>query len=413
LSEKKKKTAKQKNVPLILAIFMGVIFVSYILLQILSGLDVPVRTVLAQQQDFTDTVTLNGMFVRDEFVLSKSSDAAYDLLVADGEKVGKGQTYALLYSSAEYQGTSGRIAEIDGQIARLKRLENQRAESLQNFGEKNTVYTYLLEIADESEAQRFSRLAQNKEGLLGAILDREYAYNRDLSLHDEIVRLTAEHDELLKKRQGASPVRLTRSGYYGTTVDGYEEFFTLSYIDKTSPEQILLDMQTIENQAVDLTQVFGKVVENHVFYYVAPISAVDFARVSLGKTYTIAFKGEKELLVDMKLKKVSPMADGSVLGIFESIHNMSDVIGLRKYSGELILQKVRGLKVPKDAVRIIDGKEGVFCMIGNLAKFKRINRLFEQDNYYVCEVGTSSGNIMLYEQIIVRAKDLYDGKVIS
>ena len=50
---------------------------------------------------------------------------------------------------------------------------------------------------------------------------------------------------------------------------------------------------------------------------------------------------------------------------------------------ELVLKSYEGLKVPNDAVRILDGEKGVYIRSGGQAKFVRINPIYYGDTYAV------------------------------
>ena len=54
---------------------------------------------------------------------------------------------------------------------------------------------------------------------------------------------------------------------------------------------------------------------------------------------------------------------------------------------------------------------GVYVNFSNIAQFKKINPIFEDSNYVVVPSTTSDDNqVKLYDSIIVKGRNLYDGK---
>ena len=107
------------------------------------------------------------------------------------------------------------------------------------------------------------------------------------------------------------------------------------------------------------------------------------------------------------------------------------------FSAQLIFARYDGIRVPRSAVRILwetvtdeegnpvlnaDGTEkqrqvyGVYCMWGNTARFKKVNILWQEDEYMIVESANANDplrRLRAGDQVITAAEDLYDGKVIE
>jgi len=78
-----------------------------------------------------------------------------------------------------------------------------------------------------------------------------------------------------------------------------------------------------------------------------------------------------------------------------------------------VLRTYTGFKIPADALRTIDGQTGVYVLIGVQAKFKRVQIMYSVDNYKIIRYDNSStDNVWLYDEVITRGKNLYDGKIV-
>ena len=88
---------------------------------------------------------------------------------------------------------------------------------------------------------------------------------------------------------------------------------------------------------------------------------------------------------------------------------------LRQQSADVVFNSYSGLRVPKDAVRVDEnGRTGVYILEGAVARWKTIEILHDNGESYVVTLDKSStNNLWPGDEIIVGAKDLYDGKVVS
>ena len=78
---------------------------------------------------------------------------------------------------------------------------------------------------------------------------------------------------------------------------------------------------------------------------------------------------------------------------------------------ELLFKQYKGIKIPKTAIRFEDGNMGVYVNFSNIVQFKKISPIYEDENYVIIPTTQSSDNqVKLYDSIIVKGRNLYDGK---
>ena len=104
----------------------------------------------------------------------------------------------------------------------------------------------------------------------------------------------------------------------------------------------------------------------------------------------------------------------------------SEIANLRKEKIVVTLKEYSGLKIPKEAVRKEiktvknnDGTEaekevmGVYILYGQVVRFRTINALYSDADYVIAENDTEDkGSISLYDMIITKGRELYDGKIV-
>jgi hypothetical protein len=92
-----------------------------------------------------------------------------------------------------------------------------------------------------------------------------------------------------------------------------------------------------------------------------------------------------------------------------------DVASLRHETAEIVIASHTGLKIPSSALRVNDdGEKGVYVLSGNIAKFRKVNIVYSEDDFVLSRTEEGQeGYVRLYDNIITEGKDLYDGKIVK
>ena len=70
--------------------------------------------------------------------------------------------------------------------------------------------------------------------------------------------------------------------------------------------------------------------------------------------------------------------------------------------------------MPEEALRVQDNKKGVYVKKGGKAVFREINILLQENGYLLVEEVVSDPNALkVYDEVIIKGKDIYDGKLLS
>ena len=72
----------------------------------------------------SNSIVFKGVYIRDEEVLDYSKDGVISYVVEDGGRLSSGETAAYVYSDEKQIRINERIAEIDEEIAVLKKIQN-------------------------------------------------------------------------------------------------------------------------------------------------------------------------------------------------------------------------------------------------------------------------------------------------
>ena len=117
----------------------------------------------------------------------------------------------------------------------------------------------------------------------------------------------------------------------------------------------------------------------------------------------------------MRVERVGQNEAGFRLLVLSCSQYMQNVTLLRQQSADVVFNSYQGLRVPKDAVRVDEaGKTGVYTLEGAAARWKPITILHDNGESYVVELDkTSTANLWPGDEVIIHAKNLYDGKVVG
>ena len=144
------------------------------------------------------------------------------------------------------------------------------------------------------------------------------------------------------------------------------------------------------------------------------VPSSELSGVSAGDRATLTFARDYYQPISMTVAQLGGNEAGSRLLILSSDNDLQNVTLLRQQSAEVVFASYSGLRVPKSAVRVENGQTGVYILEGTLAKWKPITILHDTGESYVVEKDTSStNNLWPGDELIINAKNLYDGKVVS
>lgn len=409
---------------LLLAVTLGVL--AYFGIQGLQYLGDPLTTTLAYNYQVEEGMDLSGYVVRREQVLADEASGLLRLQRSEGEKVSAGGTVALVYADQASLDRQREIDELSGRIEQLQFAQEASLGSEVSLKLDAQIMRSLLDYRAELAAGRLDNAEEHETELKSLVLKRDYTYSDTEDLSGQIAELQSQLKEL--KAQAASSVRAVKapvSGVYSAVVDGYETVLTPGLLADMTPSQ-LNAVQADET----LTSQTGKLILGDSWYYAVTMSA-DQAKDLQDNSSTMTLRFAKGVEQDqtVTLYAVGPEEQGRVVVTFRGAYNMAQVTLLRRQSAQLIWRTVAGIRVPNEALRAANTKVdqegnrtaveslGVYCVVGMEARFKPVEVLYSGDGFVLVRSTAASDQESLRlrpgDEIIISAKDLYDGKVVG
>ena len=393
----------------ILWIFLAAI-AAYIAYSVVSSLTEPLTTATVIAYEAGAGCYTTGFVVRDEDVLTSDYDITV-ITCAEGAHVGANDAVATGYLSDGAQQRQSRIQSLQEQLTQLQYAYSAQSSLADQAALDEQIAGNLLSLA-KFTARRDMNSAQDLSPELKGLVLRRLAGAGD----SQTIRTQLEtvQDELSRlQSQAASDTRAITAGFAGTysgVADGYETVLTPDIL----PTLTVQGYNAVEPQSVPENAI-GKIIRGSTWYYVTALPASELKDVREGSYVQLLFARDVYDQIEMRVERVGQNEAGYRLLVLSCSQYMQNVTLLRQQSADVVFNSYQGLRVPKDAVRVDEaGKTGVYTLEGATARWKPISILHDNGESYVVELDkTSTANLWPGDEVIIHAKNLYDGKVVG
>ena len=393
-------------------IILAVILVSFFGYQIYSVAFKPITTATATNYEAINGVDIEGYFVRQEQVIDYEATGNERYVVDDGEKVSKNGVIAEIYSSPAAAATKVRIDELNKQISVLETMNSSSDPSSVDLDTlNNKIQSVYLDFISDKQNGNFLDSDDFAAKLLIQINKKQILTGQVNGFDNLILSLKNEVASLSSAITAPSKTLTSNaSGFFVGTVDGLEDILKISEIEN-------MDIN-IFDQLKDAEQGsgFGKIVTSYDWYIIAKMTGDDYLKFNVSDTVTLktTIEGSKELVAKVERINVSDQKNEALI-VF-SCNTMNGELATTRYSKmTVITEKHTGIRISNKAIRVVDGKTGVYIIQGSIVKFKPIEIIYTTDNFSVCKIDetNTASSLRLYDEVIEKGKNLYDGKYID
>lgn len=408
--------------------------VSYIAMNLYIRQSDKVATTYATAATAYKTEVADCFVIRDEVRGSKKNNSAliknsgsgvYVPYIEDGARVASGDTIALYFSSQSEAKAYKEKIELEEKLDRYEQLKDQ---SLLNFLDIDrldlTIKNEFNEILSDIENNNFSQMEEKLDTLKYNISSRQIATGEKVNFDEQINIINDKIKALSGSGLNYKKIKAKYPGCFIGNVDGYEGTVDYSSVEGMSVEEI--DKAINSDPAKVKDSVIGKTVGEYNWYAVCnlPYSAIE--RLKIGSQVKVSFEDTNVTDIKMTVVSLETQGDEKVGVVLKSSLMNSDIANLRKEKIIVKLNEYEGLSVPKSAVREVtrtvtdsDGKEttekvmGVYILYGQVVRFRTVNALYSDEDCIIAENDTEDkGSISLYDMIITKGRELYDGKIV-
>ncbi|MDD6799128.1 MAG: HlyD family efflux transporter periplasmic adaptor subunit [Firmicutes bacterium] len=404
----------------ILSALISIVLIIYIMYHLLGGFEVETKTLRSELVTRSETLSLNAYIFRKEEILYADSEGDVNYLCSDGEKVGAGTEVADIYLVGS-SSVRSQIIALDKRIDILERSDPGENKTVLNTSlidrQINQLYYIIRSRIDSGDV---GYALQKKDELLILLNKRSIIVGSVKGYSDMLNELKAERESLTKRLDNVSETVITdKSGYFYSTVDGYENVFDGDKVEDLTISAFEAMKASGPESGETGGNAIGKVVLDYVWYIACEIDTERLRLFKTGTVYPVMFPYSSDIAIDMTLDRIVTQNDSDyALLIFKTGKVPENFNYLRMQSVEVVRESYTGFSVPISAVRVVDGKQGVYTLSGNVVGFRYIEPLFEENGYFIVKEPSSddenySKMLKLNDLIIVKGKNLYDGKIIG
>lgn len=408
------KTDRKKAVR-ILSVIVAALVLAIAAYNIGKSLYSPYETEIAYEYTQKTTCDLSGVIIRNERIVTNSGGIV-NYLIDDAGKVAAGGVIAEVYSSTQAAQDQMKIRELERKIEILERSQEAGADA--------SVYTEMLaseigniyrNIVLASTTNDVSAIKAYKEDLQICLNKLSITTQQSENFDGKIKEYKAQM-QAIKNSSSMSVKNIVSdvSGYFVSSVDGYEDICSFENIDDITLSDVRNIMSSNNTKQDRDESVIGKIVEGYTWYYAAPITKENADKFVEGRELTIKFSSAyvDEIPATVERVKVDKES-GEGLVIFSCDTMSKGLAALRTHSAQTTFRVAKGLRVSKSAVRIEDGVKGVYVKVGKVIYYRPITVIYEGDNYVVCDMSDSENKLKLYDEVVTKGKDLYHGKSVG
>lgn len=391
---------------------ISLLLLIFLVYQTYSVLYKPITTATATSYETYDGVEITGYFVREETVIDHKVKGTERYVVSEGEKVAKGGTVAEIYPSASVATAYQRVDELTEQIATLEAINSVSDPASVDLDTlNNRINRAYIDLISATDMGAYSNLSHYFNELL-ALMNKKQMLTGEVTSFDTILSsLKAELSGLKAGLVSATDkVTASSSGFFVPQTDGLEEILTPEEIEDID-ESIFDKISSAKAKSG-----FGKIVSNHNWYIVAEMKNDEYLSFSENTTLTLktSIEGCEELKATVKKIKITQNKNKAIIVLLCNTMN-GQMAMTRSAPMTIVTKKYSGIRISNKAVRFVEGQTGVYIVQGSIVKFRPIEVVYTNDTYTLCKIsdGMSSDMIRLYDEVIEKGKNLYDGKYIG
>lgn len=367
-----------------------------------------------------EKISLKAFLVRDEEYINQKTTGTVVPLIKDGMRVASGDAVARVCNSSEDAAAVSKLVETKESLARYQEISEQTELNALDMEKLNKAidasYTELLKTANNGD---FSDLTKNTEELENKLASKQILKDGTINLTDKFNKLNAEIQSLEAKNINTSDVIAPLSGYYISNLDGYEGAMDYDKIDSLTVSDA---EKLFKRKPDDVSGQMGKIVGSYKWYLVTVMD---------GKYSLVLNEGDKMKInmpyygfknVEVVVEKISK-TDGGKVAVAFSCNMMNETYAnMRIEDIELVFREFTGYKVNSSSIhREKDEKnediDVVYILRGDIMNARKIEIIYDAGDYVVVSEDTEAKNgfrpIKRYDEVIVKGRNLSDGKSIS
>lgn len=390
-----------KKTVTIAVIILAVVYIAAF--SIIAAVSNPVSTELVRHGVLENSVQVEGIVVREEWVYTSADGGVFESPHSDGVRISTGERLGTVYFGEISSETTVRLKQINQEINRLEEKEELFQDGMNDPDKINTSISALLNDAVTASIERDGKKITEIHSEIKRL------HTKRLKLEGKAEEESGELYELYsEKRQletglRSEELRAQQAGVFSYLTDGFEARIGTSNLRSLTPKDVdtLLDTEISHPETEFSGQPVAKIVNNFKWYFVFNLTLQQLDTLKVGDEVFLRFSGDPNERVPAEIAVVSPEQNGRVTVSVSCMTDIKTALNNRKLKVELIKKRYEGSCFSRSAVRVKEDVSGVYVIKGGVAVFCPVEILYGTDEtVIISSEQTPSNQVKLYDEII-------------
>lgn len=393
-----------------MGVLLFLLAAAYIIVQLYVILGRDYKTETAIAYTMADSVELDGFVMFDAVNVAGEGNLGY--LVEDGERVSEGTVIAEKYTDDSQSAAREQLIRLQNNIDLLTKSQNSAGSDLTLLTTQTK--TALYNLLDQLDTASYSGMQDAESEFLLAQNRLQISTGQASGFQSTIAELEAERDTVAAQLAGLETITAAENGYFISAASAMPLDLEEQTLKDATPAQIQELLQ--EGVSLSTESLAGRIVEGFSwrFYTVCDLETAE--RFDGLTDVHISIPGKEETPLDATVSSVELDEEAGLAKIVVECQTInSDVLRLGQETAKIDLETYQGIRIDKNALHIVDGEKGVYVKYGDLQRFRKIQILYEDDQYMLVPADgavSTDNEVRLYDEIIVEGSNLQDGGLI-
>lgn len=398
----------------ITSVVLSIIVISYIVYNAFAYSYSPIDTQrLTEETTIEETINFKGFALRDEKIIDTSASGTVIPLAHDGKRVANGDDIAVVCQNDDQAAAYTKLESLKHELERYKNINDPDGTQELSADKLNTKISDAYDdIMDAVTTGAYDELPDALTAYADKCATKQILTDGSIDLSAKLASLENEIAALTAQNINYSSVKAPKSGYYINTIDGYES--ALSYKDALSLTSQQIESALNAEPAAVSGNSLGKIVESYKWYIVGETENQNSSYFKNGAKITVNFPKEGVNHVTMLVEKADTQGDKMTVVLSCSLMDET-FANMRTEDMQIVTKSHTGYRVPSNVIRFDeDNNTGIYVLRGKIITFIPVEIIYTEDDFAIISSSSSNGkSVRLYDEVIIKGKDLEDGKVIN
>ena len=398
----------------ITSVVLSIIVISYIVYNAFAYSYSPIDTQrLTEETTIEETIDFKGFALRDEKIIDTSASGTVIPLAHDGKRVANGDNIAVVCQNDDQAAAYTKLESLKHELERYKNINDPDGTQELSADKLNTKISDAYDdIMDAVTTGAYDELPDALTAYADKCATKQILTDGSIDLSAKLTSLENEIAALTAQNINYSSVKAPKSGYYINTIDGYES--ALSYKDALSLTSQQIESALNAEPAAVSGNSLGKIVESYKWYIVGETESQNSSYFKKGAKITVNFPKEGVNHVTMLVEKADTQGDKITVVLSCSLMDET-FANMRTEDMQIVTKSHMGYRVPSNVIRFDeDNNTGIYVLRGKIITFIPVEIIYTEDDFAIISSSSSNGkSVRLYDEVIIKGKDLEDGKVIN